>query len=322
MAPRRAGKAGRDKGPSTTPVGSFQDGSLYEHGNVAKEDDEVLQALANDKNTALIAYIGSYVGVRVSPIHYLSATITLLDEFGIETVIGELEKAKVDRAYFLINSFGGSMDSAYKIARALRSSLKEIVTFVPHIAASGGTLFTLTGNTIVMGPMSNITPMDPQLYYNGNYISAMAGRRAFDRAVKFFEKKTEDEAPYPHKAFADRIDPFIFTEWENSISTAHAYVKDILERVGYTNGEELSKSLLFGFPTHSYVITADQATRIGLSVKGPKDYPSEWKAMRHWLRKYLFEQQAENCIRYLMPNAQLTIEGTINKTEMENANAQ
>ena len=183
------------------------DSPFLQRSNVERETDATLQAFADSENAALLAYIGPYLGVRVSPIHYQTASITFFDEFAIESIIEELRQNKVKKAYFLINSFGGQMDAAYKIARVLRTTLEEIVTFVPHIAASGGTLFAITGDQIVMGPMSNITPVDPQVRHNGSQVSAVSGKRAFDRATRFYQKVTVHEAPYAHRSFTDRLDP-------------------------------------------------------------------------------------------------------------------
>ena len=77
------------------------------------------------------------------------------------------------------------MESAYKIARAVRESFDDLVTFVPHVAASGGTLLALTGNEIVMDLMSHITPLDVQLRYKGTSISAATFMRSFARALKW-----------------------------------------------------------------------------------------------------------------------------------------
>jgi ClpP class serine protease len=125
----------------------------------------------------------------------------------MEALVDELKKAKVERAYLLVNSPGGTMTSTYKIARALRTTCKRITTFVPHVAASGGTLLALTGNEIVMGLMSHITPLDVQVSYKGTIISAATFMRFFARASEWFETKTPDESPYPRKALADKLDP-------------------------------------------------------------------------------------------------------------------
>lgn len=277
---------------------------LAQHANVALEDDANLQSYADKERVALLAYIGPYAGIRVSPVHYITASITLFDEFAIENVVKELKNAETKKLLFLINSFGGAMEAAYKIARVLRSEFNDILTFVPHIAASGGTLFALIGNKIVMGPMSHITPLDPQIYYNGNAVSATSAERAFDRAARFFEKTTVQEAPYAHKSFTDRLDPFILEEWKGIVTTARMYVSDVL-RLGDMDEEDaaaLAEILITQFPSHSFCIGRDIAIRIGLPIEKSETHAKIWELMRVWLGKYLFEGQAQSCIRYVIPS--------------------
>ncbi|MGQ9631484.1 MAG: SDH family Clp fold serine proteinase [bacterium] len=191
--------------------------------NVKLEEDERVVKLAEDKNIALIAFIAPYVAVRVSPVEEARALIGLPDEFGIEALIELLYEADVKNAYLLVNSPGGAMNSTYKIAKAIRSALGNIITFVPHIAASGGTLLALTGNKIVMGSMSHLTPLDVQIHYKGTTVSAATFMRFFSRASKWFERITPEEAPYPHKALADKLDPFLMEEWSGFIALCRKF---------------------------------------------------------------------------------------------------
>jgi len=90
----------------------------------------------------------------------------------IETAINIVqEKTDAKKLLLLVNSSGGLVQSSYKIARALRKAFSEIIVFVPHIAASGGTLLALTGNQIVMGVMSQLSPLDPQATVGDGAIS-------------------------------------------------------------------------------------------------------------------------------------------------------
>ena len=91
--------------------------------------------------------------------------------------------------------------SSYKIACALKNSFDEIVVFVPHIAASGGTLITLGCNQIVMGMLSNLSPIDVQTYHKGMMVSANSLNKAFGKLQNYFKDKEEADAPYPYIAF-------------------------------------------------------------------------------------------------------------------------
>jgi len=272
--------------------------------NLKKEEDERICAFAEDKRVALIAIIAPYVPVRVSPIEVASASIGLQEEFGIEAIVTELSRTGVKDGYLLVNSPGGGMDSSYKIARALRRVLDRITVFVPHVAASGGALLALTGNEIVMGPMSNITPVDVQVPYGGTYISATTFMRFLARATKWFERTRPEEAPYPRTALANKLDPFVMEEWGGATTTVIHYLEEILQMAGY--GEKsgsIARELATGYPIHGYVITEEKAKQLGLHIGDSSKYPEAWKLMRYWLGKYMLEEVATHCIRYVIPSS-------------------
>jgi len=78
----------------------------------------------------------------------------------VEDSILNIQKTRQIDKLLLLNSFGGQVSSSFKVAQAIRKNFKYITVFIPHIAASGGTLIVLCGNELVMGDMSNLTPID------------------------------------------------------------------------------------------------------------------------------------------------------------------
>ncbi|MCL0072705.1 ATP-dependent Clp protease proteolytic subunit [Dehalococcoidia bacterium] len=285
--------------------------------NVKAEEDQYIAKLANDKKVALIAFIAPYVSVRVSPVEEARAFITFPDEFGVEALLRDLISANIKNAYLLVNSPGGVMDSSYKIARAIRSKFNNITTFVPHVAASGGTLLALIGNEIVMGPMSHLTPLDVQIRYKGSMISAATFMKFFSRASKWFERMAPEEAPYPRKALTDKLDPFLMEEWSGWMDTAIDYVSDVLGLAGYENNGEIAQRIVMGFSSHDYVINYEKAHDIGLNVKNAVDFHGTWDVMRYWLSKYMLEQEVTHCIRYALPSGG---DENDDSTEKENRN--
>jgi len=83
-------------------------GHLSELVNVKEEDDDRVVQFAESEGVALIAFIASYVPVRVSPIEEVRAAISLPDEFGIEALVELLREAGTQDAYLLVNSLGGA----------------------------------------------------------------------------------------------------------------------------------------------------------------------------------------------------------------------
>ncbi len=186
--------------------------------DVSKEENpellKSLQEIANDNKCTVLALIAPYVGKKISPTKEISAFIGLSEEFGVETVLGEI-KTKISESnglILLLNSPGGFIQSSYKIARALRKNFGDIRVFVPHIAASGGTLISLIGNEIVMGLMSQLSPIDPQKECDGTLISCACVPRSFQNVTSYFENKTEEDAPYTYKLLADKFDPVFMEE--------------------------------------------------------------------------------------------------------------
>jgi hypothetical protein len=274
--------------------------------NCHEEKDPAIVAFATREKTALVAFIAPQVPVRISPANTVSASIGLLEEFGVEALVNKLREAKVKRVQLLVNSPGGQMDSSYKIALAVRESLDEITTFVPHVAASGGTLLAVAGNEVVMGPMSHITPLDSQIRFNQAWISAASGPRFYQRAIDWFEKKTPEEAPYPQRALTEKLDPYLMEEWRGVLAAMTDYVTEVLGLSGYTDAGKIANQLVMGYPTHGYVLNKNKAKAIGLNVVDAATRAEAWKVMRYWLSKYLIEQEMTHCIRYVVPDVAMS----------------
>ncbi len=129
--------------------------------DVSEEKDKVLSEkllkISEKNNAVLLTLIAPYVGRKITPTKTLGAHLGIAEEFAVESVIDEIRSQTDSKnLLLLVNSPGGAVQSSYKVARALRSAFETIHVFVPHIAASGGTLIALTGNEIVMGMMSQL----------------------------------------------------------------------------------------------------------------------------------------------------------------------
>jgi hypothetical protein len=265
-----------------------------------EKDKEIISGFKKNSksNDVFVSIIAPYVGVRVTPSKEIMASMGLSEEFGIETVIEKIKdcNSKCENLYLLINSPGGLVQSSYKVARALRKNFKNIVVFIPHIAASGGSLVALTGNKIVMGMMSQLTPLDP----HSDEIPALSVVRGFEQVTDFFRKMSEDDAPFSYKVLANKYDAVQLDMAISTLELMKNYIKEILKDAGYSNEkvEEISDRLVRGFYTHSDVIHMDKAKEIGLSVIPHTDYLELWNSFRMSLSKYLLKSADKHIIRY------------------------
>ena len=281
--------------------------SITEIIDVKEEDDqklsEKLTQISKKHDAVLMACIAPYVGLKISPTKTINAQMGLSEEFAVETAINQIQaKTDVRKLMLLVNSPGGLVQSSYKVARALRKTFKEIIVFVPHIAASGGTLLALTGNKIVMGMMSQLSPLDPQAKIEGGAVSANSVVDAHQFVTRLFDDLSVEDAPYSYKALADKCDGVDIRDALASLSLMEEYIREILEDCGYSKEEckKLSHSIVRGFKTHDEVINIDKAKKLGLNVISHSDFPTEWNLFREWLAKYMLQSADKHVIRFVI----------------------
>ncbi|MGB7533219.1 MAG: ATP-dependent Clp protease proteolytic subunit [Halobacteriota archaeon] len=260
-----------------------------------------------DSNTAALAFIAPYAPAKISPTKALAATVDIPEELGIEDAINEIKKEReIRNLYLLLNSPGGGVSSSFKIARIIRDSFKDITIFIPHIAASGGTLIALAGNRIVMGEMSHLSLIDVQTERNGKMYSVNAMVRSFNNLNELFRTTPEEDAPYPWKAMANKLDPVEFQDWIDASTLMEKHAIEILIHENSSlkeNAEEIVDRLSSGYPTHSYSITVNEAKEIlgNVVYSREKEYSEAWNVMRNWLREYIMEESAIHFIRFVLP---------------------
>lgn len=286
---------------------------------MAKEVDikiyEEIQKFLNS-DTAAFAFIAPYLPKRISPQRIIHASISIPEELEVEDSVIEIKKNKVKNLFLLLNSFGGGVSSSYKIAKILRDNFEEITIFIPHIAASGATLIALSGNKLIMGEMSHITPIDLQMERNEKFYSVNAMIRSFGNLNNLFETTREEDAPYPWKAMANKLDPVEFQEWVDASNLMENYARDILShnKALQERSDAIISRLGRGYPTHTYAITAEEAKGIlGDGVvfnwnEKEGEYSKIWDLMRKWLRKYVMEESGTHFIKYVLPKVQQDVE--------------
>lgn len=270
-----------------------------------EKQEEIIEPLKkiSEKGDVFIAIIASYVGRKVTPSRSVSASVGISEEFGIETAIDRIKEGANDCAnlYLLINSPGGLVQSSYKVAKALRKNFKNIIVFVPHLAASGGTLIALVGNEIIMGMMSQLSPLDPHSDDGG---SALSTKRGFQFITEKFKNLSGRDAPYTYKVLAESCNAADIDAALSVLVMMENYAEEILTKSGLDSkkSHEIAKTLVEGFNTHEEVIDFDKAQSIGLNVFEYTKYPVMWGIFRQWLSEYLLQSADKHIIRYWVNN--------------------
>lgn len=292
--------------------------AIREVVDVKREDGKVtkkLQQISDAETVVLLAFIAPYTSVRVSPVEERSAVIRMPEEWGVEYALSEIEsecgQPPKRSLYLLINSPGGIPACCYNIAHMIRGCFSNIKVFVPQVALSGGTLLALLGNSVVMGAASRLSPIDVQMSYGESRVSAYAMGKALSRLNDYFRTRAVDEAPYPYRAMADKVDPVILEDWSTALLEIAGYAEELLKGAGYAKEQRVKiiKALVLTDKTHSYVVHKERASSIGLRVSEEERDMATLNIMREWLAEYAFSKATTHFIRYLVPKGKESHEG-------------
>jgi hypothetical protein len=131
--------------------------------------DATIKALLNDKLKKLERYLDADVIFFYGEIH-----IGLIRPF--RDVIEDLKKdgKKKDKLALVLNTGGGSAETAEKLVDIIRFHYYKDVTFiVPDFAMSAGTIFCMSGNQIYMDYSSSLGPIDPQVWNGTQWVPAL-----------------------------------------------------------------------------------------------------------------------------------------------------
>jgi hypothetical protein len=84
----------------------------------------------------------------------------------------------------VLETNGGYVDVAERIARILRHHYKRVDFVVPGFAMSAGTVLVMSGDAIYMDYASILGPIDPQVYKDGRFVPALGYLKQYDRLIE------------------------------------------------------------------------------------------------------------------------------------------
>jgi ClpP class serine protease len=116
----------------------------------------------------------------------------------------------------------------------LRQYFPDIKAFIPQMALSGATLIALSCNALVMGAASRLSLIDVQVGYGDSQVSAYSVGKALSRLTEYFRTVTAEEAPYPWRAMAEKLDPVVLESWSTSLGEIARYANELLLSAGYS----------------------------------------------------------------------------------------
>ena len=266
---------------------------------------ESLQKAANDNNALVLSFIAPDDVIKVSPASISYATIEPRDMYALEKTIESL-KAKGElpkKLHLVIQTPGGALSTSFKIAKYLRENFEDIHAFVPYEAASGGTLMCLAANSITMGDLGNLTPIDPQVQYMNQRVSAYRMIEAVDDFERRFEKTRPHDIPSPWQQMGEKFDAVLYSEMNTVVFESLSYGARLLEKSGYEKNEAKKIAIrLARTPyTHGHCIDAEEAAEIGLRISKEKEDGRLLVIYKKWVSQRLGEKVDIHIIEHFSP---------------------
>jgi ATP-dependent protease ClpP protease subunit len=193
-----------------------------------------------------------------------TAQIDQSDDVYLTELLGSKNSNKVD---LLLETNGGFSDATEKFCSVLKNSGVDLRVIVPRRAKSNGTVIAFCGNEVVMGPDSELGPIDPIV-----------------QGVP---------ADFVIKANQQLNNPLLVLTAETAVSQTRKLAKQLLKE-GMLSGkseqdidEVLDKlATRDTYHSHGSVIDAKEAKMLGLKIKHLTSEDDLWKKI--WLLRSMY----------------------------------
>lgn len=212
----------------------------------------------------------------------LNSEISIADVERIQEIVTDCP----DDFDFLIETGGGETDATESVISCLLHSGKKFRAIVPNRAKSNGTLLCLAATTILMGPSSELGPIEP-LVENIPANIILSDDYNADPILKAYATNAMLQTKsVAHRALRANMLP----------SMDLTSITNIIESLCNTKR----------FPSHGSVIDLEQAAELGLSVERASHSDEHWS--RIWLLYCMYSYDLKRrCIKKVFETKKVSI---------------
>ena len=209
---------------------------------------------------------------------------------------------KVKKISLFLYTSGGDMLAPIRIVKLIRNHCDEFEILVPYKAHSAGTLICMGADTIVMGKLGELTPVDPTTDHPFNPQSPSNPQQRLSVSVEdlnsyllFAKEKAEvkpDQMIDSYKLLVEKLHPLSI----GNAYRAYRMAKMVSERLLWLhmdkNDEKIKKivkEMTGDITIHAYPIDRDEALELGLKIEKANDIVD--KTMRELYDDYANEMK-------------------------------
>lgn len=219
----------------------------------------------------LLEKLGAMRGSKV--IVYFS--YTPLDDRILVPLYRELANTgKTKKIDLFLHSYGGAVDTPYKVVMLIREFCEEFSVIVPFAAKSAASMIVLGADEVVMGPISELGPIDPLVKhpsYKDFWIPVQALRCCFEYIEEMIYNSSNPEvSEIIMNSVLNKLDPWLIGDYEKALKASKQYAESLLSKYMLKNDKEKIKAvthnLTNGYFSHGYPIGRKEAKEMGLCV--------------------------------------------------------
>lgn len=225
----------------------------------------------------------------------------IIDYSDLLPVADQIDNITNNRIDVILETPGGSGETAEDIVKLLRKKFNEVNFIIPGWCKSAGTIIAMSGDEIIMDEMSALGPIDAQITTNGKTFSAHAFLEGLDKIKQEVIDKNELNRAYipilqgisPGEIqhcqnaldFAKNIvsswlEIYKFGPWDKHSSNGQPVTPEEKKQRATEIADELCNHSLW--LSHGRSIKIDDLTRMRLRITDLNEHPELKEAVRRY----------------------------------------
>lgn len=199
--------------------------------------------------------------------------------------------------HLMLDSPGGDGETAVRLVRSAQERCSELTVIVPNQAKSAATLLLLGAHSILMGPTSDLGPVDPQFQIGEGPLVAAKDIIAAVEAAEVAIAANPDSFPL-HAALLADVSAIMVQQARSAIARSADLVREALsscpkrqKRKVAALVSSLTAPLIEAPNNHGAVFGADDAIKAGLPVTKLDPHSDHWQTIwRLYARYYVLRR--------------------------------
>lgn len=195
--------------------------------------------------------------------------------------------------HLMLSSPGGDGEVAVRLVRAAQARCRRLTVIVPDQAKSAATLLSLGAHEILMGPTSDLGPVDPQFQFGEfDLVSAKDIIAAVERALNDVAERPDTYAL--HSALLAEVNALKVEQARSALARTDDLVREALQSNPDRTGQQtedlvkaLHEPLIEAPKDHAAIFGAEYAQALGLPVTICDPASDQWRHIwQLWMLYY------------------------------------